>query len=124
MTKAIREILKLKKGEPFPTLEFLYKYMSGIYTGQFIYLVVEDKMLKNNYAETDIKNRIVRIRQSVFDSAAENDENALKIIKHEIGHCLLHTNDVELIFAKSEKDIKIKKIEDPEWQADIFVEYL
>ena len=124
IAKAIRKILKLENNEPFPVIKFIEVLMSGLHESQFMFVVVDDKDLKYNYAETDIKNKVVRIRQSVYEKAVNNDENALKIIKHELGHYFLHRKDVELIFAKSDKETKIKVIEDPEWQADVFAEYI
>lgn len=124
ITKVIRKILNLKNNEPFPVIKFIEILMSGLDESQFTFIVVEDKDLKYNYAETDIKNRIIKIRQSIYNLAVNGDEDALKIIKHELGHYFLHRKNVELIFAKSDKEIKIRKTEDPEWQADIFAESL
>ncbi len=119
----IRSRLGIEKGKPFPVIEYIEHCLSGLIKNEYIFLIVEDKDLKENYAETDIKNKIMRIRESVYEKACNGDEFGLKILKHELGHYFLH-DCVEAIFPKNESEVKIRMIEDPEWQADVFADYI
>lgn len=119
----IRKALNLKSGEPFPVIHFLDNYASGLQEGQYTYEIVEDRELRNSYAETDIRRKIIRIRESVYEAAIRNEEWALKVIKHEIGHYFLH-NNIEPIFPKADTTVKLRDIEDPEWQADVFADLI
>lgn len=119
----IRKQLGIEKGKPFPVIRYIETCLSGLIKNDYTFLIVDDKELKENYAETDVKNKIMRIRESIYDRACLGDEIALKILKHELGHYFLH-DSVEAIFPKNELEVKLKRTEDPEWQADVFADYI
>ena len=119
----IRKQFGIEKGTPFPVISFIETCLSGLRENDYTFVIVDDKELKENYAETDVKNKIMRIRQSVYDKECLVYEIALKILKHELGHYFLH-DSVEAIFPKNELEMKVRKTEDPEWQADVFADYI
>lgn len=82
----------------------------------FEYEIVEDKELKNNYAETDLNRDIIRVRESVYIGATEGNYRDRFTIAHEIGHAILHKNRTFLC----REDENLKPYEDPEWQANTF----
>ncbi len=82
----------------------------------FDFEIVEDNEMKNNYAETDLNNNIIRIRESVFLGAGDGNPRDRFTIIHEIGHFILHKNRVLLC----RSDEKIRAFENPEWQANTF----
>lgn len=80
------------------------------------YQVVEDDKLSDNvYAETDLIQKKIYIKESVYNRAAEGSTRDRFTIAHEIGHIIMHTN--RIIVCRGEE---IKKYEYPEWQADHF----
>ena len=82
----------------------------------FDYEIVEDKELKNNYAETDLNRDIIRVRESVYNGATEGNYRDRFTIAHEIGHAILHKNRTFLC----RENENLKPYEDPEWQANTF----
>lgn len=123
IASSIRKLLRIENGKDFPVIRFIESCMSGLINNEYTFIVVDDKELKENYAETDVKNKIMRIRESIYDNACCNDYFSLKVLKHELGHFFLH-DSVEAIFPKNESEVKLKCIEDPEWQADVFADYI
>lgn len=116
-----KETIGLKKNEPFNAVKFLDEYLSGLNDGQYTFEIVEDSELRTNLAETNIGEKTIKIRQSVYDKAYLGDEEAIKTIKHEYGHWLMHRDVIPIL---PKQAIKLRDTEDPEWQADVFAEYL
>lgn len=123
LAKYIRKSIGLKKDEPFPVIRFLSTSLSGLKENQFTLEILEDSEMKTNFAETNMTEKTMKVRQSVYDGAVLGDEYCLKILKHELGHYFLHF-DAEVIMPKNNSKIKIPKEEDTEWQADVFSEYI
>jgi len=78
--------------------------------------IVPDGTLHNCYAEAIPVKHLIRITETVYDGACCGNPRDRFTIAHEIGHLLLHTPD-KISFARAEK---IKKYEQPEWQANTF----
>ena len=83
---------------------------------EFDYEIVEDREMKSNYAETDLSNDVIRIRESVYLRARQGSPRDRFTVAHEIGHYVLHKGKVLLC----RSDEKIKPYEHPEWQANTF----
>lgn len=81
------------------------------------YEFVSDESMKGKYAETDIVNRVIRVRESVFKRAAEGIPRDRFTIAHEIGHFVFHCF---LGFSLCRSTEDVKSYEDPEWQANTF----
>ncbi|CAL7888132.1 ImmA/IrrE family metallo-endopeptidase [Fusobacterium necrophorum subsp. funduliforme] len=93
------------------------KYLEYLQYVEFLEIeVVPDLALKNSYAETDLLNRKVYIRESVYIRAAKGNPRDRFTIAHELGHVVLHTGRIVVCRANEE----IKAYENPEWQANQF----
>lgn len=107
----LQDVVYFPVVEVFEILQFLY---DGLDTE-----IVEDYELRDRYAETDIENKVIRVRQSIYDKACEGDGFSRMTIMHEIGHyeCLVNQ---PIKFSRASDDAEIKPYEDPEWQAKCF----
>jgi Zn-dependent peptidase ImmA (M78 family) len=116
--KNLRERLHLNGQIRFPVVEFL-EIMEEIFPG-FSKEIVSDHELPDKHAETDITNKVIRVRESVYDAACDGSGRDRMTIAHEIGHYLfIVVNSVSL--ARSfDKDEAIPAYMDPEWQAKCF----
>lgn len=84
---------------------------------KFEYEIVEDHELYNKYAETDILNKIIKIRESVYLGASKGNVRDRFTIAHELGHFILHSIGG---FSLARHIEKIEVYENPEWQANTF----
>lgn len=112
-----REGLGLQDVVYFPVTE-VFEVLPLLYDG-LVTDIVEDHELRNRYAETDIENKIIRVRRSIYDKACEGEGFSRMTIMHEIGHyeCLVNQ---PIKFSRAPDDAIIKPYEDPEWQAKCF----
>ncbi|MBO4578752.1 MAG: ImmA/IrrE family metallo-endopeptidase [Clostridiales bacterium] len=84
---------------------------------EFSYEIIDDEEWHDPtaYADTDILEKTIRIRESVYEKACKGYGCDRMIIAHEIAHyfliCVIRLN---LYFSNGEK---IKPCNDPEWQA-------
>lgn len=78
-------------------------------------VVTDEKLNKSIYAETDLINKKIYIKESVYEQACLENPRDRFTIAHEIGHLVLHTE--RIILCRGEE---IKKYESPEWQANVF----
>ena len=113
IAKQVREKFHLDNEKSVDIIKFLE--IASFYL-EFDYEIVPERELKNNYAEIDLNNSIIRIQESVLLGASEGNPRHRFTIAHEIGHYILHKNRV--ILCRS--DEKIKPYEHPEWQANTF----
>lgn len=93
----------------------VFEYLSLI-LGYDYHLVCDDS-IKGKYAETDIINKVIRIRESVYTGAALGISRDRFTIAHEIGHFIFHCF---LGFSLCRSSEDVKPYEDPEWQANTF----
>lgn len=91
--------------------------------GAIEFHIVEDHELKNEYAVTVPKERIVIVRQSVYDNASVGIPRDCFTLAHELGHLLLHTN-VDSVYAFSQSPSFHHYTQDAEWQANTFASEL
>lgn len=112
-----REGLGLEEVLFFPVIE-VFEILPLLYDG-LVTDIVEDSVLKNRYAETDIENKIIRVRQSIYDKACNGDGFSRMTIMHEVGHyeCLVNQ---PIKLSRAPDNVKIPAYEDPEWQAKCF----
>ncbi len=71
----------------------------------------------NAYAKYEPITQTLKVRDSVYDGAFNDNTRDRFTIAHEIGHAILHTN-VTQSYARFNQ--KPKAFEDPEWQANEF----
>lgn len=114
MTNCLRNFLKISLEEEFPVLEFLEKIIPLFdYTME----ICEQNEMQKEYALTLPEEKILKLREDVYIGATEGNPRDLFTIAHEIGHIFLHDSK-SIALARS--DYKVKKFEDPEWQANTF----
>lgn len=83
--------------------------------------IVEDHELPKRYAVTyPDRNKIV-LQQSVYDALCDGDNHARFTVAHELGHLVMHRNQVA--YARSKVPGGHKIYEDSEWQADVFASH-
>ncbi|ARB44969.1 ImmA/IrrE family metallo-endopeptidase [Alloalcanivorax xenomutans] len=79
--------------------------------------VVEDHVLGDEEAVSYPDKSFMRIKETVYDKAANDDGHCRFTIAHELGHMIMHKGQAN--FARGTSgDHKI--FEDSEWQADAF----
>lgn len=112
----IRKELGLEKEYYFPIVEFL-ELMPEIFTNFTYEIVSDDELDYRKFAETDVENEKIFIKESVYDKACQGSGLDRFTIAHEIGHyLLLSVSGVK--FART--SVKPKTYENPEWQAEAF----
>lgn len=101
-------------------LENIHLFLSNV-----SYEIVDDDYFKNNEkAKTDFNNDgsiIIKISNSVYEGACQNNGTDRFTITHEISHVLLITEYgfPEAKWCEDGSYIYISKYTDPEWQADL-----
>ncbi|MBR4576008.1 MAG: ImmA/IrrE family metallo-endopeptidase [Clostridia bacterium] len=114
-----RSLLGIEDVYHVNVLKILEHVMPMLFEG-FTYEIVQIQELPmNRHADTDVINRIIRIREDIYDKACKNDGQARMTIMHEIAHYLLFVV-CGVKFARSFADKPVKTYEDPEWQAKAF----
>lgn len=78
----------------------------------------DDPDLAGAHAAYDVKNRVIRVRQSVMIRCMAEDPDAIFTICHELGHVCMHADPV--LFRRRARTGRPGKYTDPEWQADRF----
>lgn len=86
---------------------------------EFTLEILETDKLPNEYAETDILKKIIRVREDVYLDAIKNGQRSRFTLAHEIAHLLLHDEKTILQQPTGGKS-SIKTYENPEWQANTF----
>lgn len=113
----IRVSLGLENQLYFPIVQVL-EVMPEIFEG-FYYEILDDKDLPDCHAHTDIINRCIRIRNSVYNGACDGKGRDRMTIAHELGHYLtLVVSSFKL--NRAFKKTKVNTYQDPEWQAKAF----
>lgn len=99
----------------FPIVEFL-ESMPFIYEG-FTYEIVKDDLFPSNkHGDTDVINKVIRIKESVYEGAVKGNGRDRMTIAHEVSHFL--TLCVEgYSFERNFDNKSIDACRDPEWQA-------
>jgi Zn-dependent peptidase ImmA (M78 family) len=118
--RAIAEIVRKKMGYNnvlyFPIMQLLEHKMPTWFEGFHYEVVLLSDFPSNIHAETDIKEKVIRIREDVYNGAVNNVGRDRMTIAHEIAHyILLVVNGVKLY--RSFQDSKPVAYRDPEWQA-------
>lgn len=111
-----RSLLGIEDVIHINVLRILEHVMPTLFEG-FTYEIVQIHDLpRNRHADTDVINRIIRIREDIYAKACKNDGQARMTVMHEIAHYLLLVV-YGVKFARSFADRPVKTYEDPEWQA-------
>jgi Zn-dependent peptidase ImmA (M78 family) len=114
----LRKALKLENEIYFPIVDLL-DVMCEIFP-QFSYCIVPDDTFPSNvHADTDVINQHIRIKESVYNGAAEGNGRDRMTIAHELGHyftiCFCGFK-----FQRNFKNEAVPTYKSPEWQAKCF----
>ncbi len=110
-----REKLGLKDAIWFPVVEILDALC--VLLPDFSYEIVEDDELPMGvHADTDVINRSIRIRQSIYEGACDGEGRDRMTIAHEICHYLTIVEE-GFNYRRIYGETPIRAFEDPEWQA-------
>jgi len=114
----IRKQFELHDEKHFPVVHFLEFGLTQI-DEDFNYEVVTLNELPFDYARTYPEKRQIVIREDVYLNALNGIGRDRFTIAHEIGHYILHRPKM-LGLARNNKQEKVPKFKDPEWQANTF----
>ncbi len=90
--------------------------MPELFEGFSYEIVPKEAFPSKRHADTDVVNRVVRIREDIYEKACEGDGQARMTVMHEIAHYLLIVV-CGVRFFRSFADETVKPFADPEWQA-------
>lgn len=113
LAEEIKESLNLNLDDKINIIE-VFEHLALLLG--YEYEIVCDNEMRNNYGETDLSNKVIRIRESVYIGATNGIPRDRFTIAHEIGHFILHCNGYSLC----RTDKEVRPFEDPEWQANTF----
>ena len=118
LASILRKHLGLENERYFPVVELL-DVMYEIFP-RFSYEIVLDSTFPPNvHADTDVMNHHIRIKESVYNGAAEGNGRDRRTIAHEIGHyftlCFCGFQ-----FQRNFKKEAVPAYRSPEWQAKCF----
>ena len=85
----------------------------------FNYEIISKKEMPDKYGETFPDQKLILLREDVYLGAAKGNGRDRFTVAHEIGHLLLHQKDT-ISLPRLTPHKKIKRYENPEWQADAF----
>lgn len=111
-----RKLLGIEDVLHVNVLKILELAMPTLFEGFTYEIVQRNELPKNRHADTDVVNRIIRIREDVYEKAYNNDGQARMTIMHEIAHYLLIVV-CGVKFARTFANERVETYEDPEWQA-------
>lgn len=116
LARQFREMLGIENVLYVNVLRILELVMPTLFEGFEYEIVQRHELPKKRHADTDVVNKIIRIREDIYEKACNGDGQARMTIMHEIAHYLLIVV-CGVKFARSFTDESIKAYEDPEWQA-------
>lgn len=113
--RSIRKELELTNILYFPVGK-LTEYFTLIFPECSLEIVEDNELPKKEHAVTDINNKIIRIKESVYDGACAGSGRDRMTIMHEFAHYfLLVKNSFEVTQVHGKKTVAAYR--DPEWQA-------
>lgn len=117
LANSIREQFQVTENY-FPVdivLEFIHVLAPG-----YRFEVLKEQDMGDNHGLTQYHDKVIQIRQDVYEGGCRGEGRDRMTIAHEIGHAILHTDSLV-----SARDFgSIKTYEDPEWQAKAFAGHL
>lgn len=119
ITQYLRKQLRCDSNSPLNILAIL-EYAMPELSENFNYSIKQQKDMRiNAHAYTDPQTNEIVIREDIYERARLGEGRDRFTIAHEIGHYILHSNEV-VALTRVYPDEKIKPYEDVEWQADAF----
>lgn len=119
LTNFIRKIVGLENERYFPIREFLEFLMPKI-DEDFVLEVLTKHEMGSNHGLALPEEKIIRLREDVYDGAIAGKPRDRLTMAHEIGHYFLHTKE-RISFARNRGGSgELPAYRDPEWQANAF----
>ncbi|MDD4096117.1 MAG: ImmA/IrrE family metallo-endopeptidase [Oscillospiraceae bacterium] len=119
IAKKFRKTIPLRDGMYFPVVEIIEWLSRDGNSGDigFDFEVVDDNSL-NHYADYNPITRVLKVQQSVYLGACNNNGRDRFTLAHELGHVVLHScvNN----FAREKTGSCPPAFRNPEWQANTF----
>lgn len=115
----------------FRIVDFLYQTLPNLLVGKALEILVFDDLKEDSPAFVRFSNERrhgyqaveLHIEKWVLHNAKLGDEEARKIIAHEIGHIILHDASAQKFSQGSEKNMRfLENEESGEWQAKRFAD--
>lgn len=111
----LRKVFKVGKRLYFPVCE-IFEIFPQIFPECTIEICEDSEFDEYTHGTTDITNKIIKIKESVYDGAVNGNGRDRATLLHELCHyLLLVVNSMSLTRKFSNK--KIPAYKDPEWQA-------
>ena len=115
---ALKKKVGLENELYFPILPFVENVLP-ILIPDFQFEVVPVYEMGSKHGETFPSKNIIRIREDIYNRAAEGEGRDRLTVAHEVGHLFLHEDD-SIALCRLDPNEKLKAYEDPEWQANAF----
>lgn len=115
--KTLRKLLGLENAMKFPMVE-VFEILST--TGLFNYEICTKHEMGNKCGETIPSQKLIKIREDIYDLACNGDPFSISTLAHELYHLFHHHEESVSFCRKEDGEIKRKAYEDPEWQANCF----
>lgn len=112
----LRECFGLQNTLYFPVLPFLEHRMPLLCDGFNYEIIPARDWPKERHAETDVANRVIRIREDVYEGAAGGKGQHRMTVMHEIAHYLLMVL-CGVKFSRVFGKVPTEAYRNPEWQA-------
>lgn len=122
LTQKIRSLLNLQNDLFFDVVRFVEFFLQEFIPGFTYEYVDQSDLPPGTYAYYDPVNKLMRISIAVYEGAIRGNGRDRFTIAHEIGHCLLHSN--ELLLCRNIENRPLQAFENPEWQANTFASFL
>jgi len=118
LTNELREIVDMSSEKYFPVVEFL-EWGLPQFDPKFTLEIVTPSSMNNEYGVTYPEKKLIRLREDVYEKAANGSFRDRFTIAHEIGHYFMHSPE-KIAFARSQVKDEVPAFKDPEWQANTF----
>ncbi len=100
-------------------VKFAEHTLAEVIDGFDLIPVSPDKLPPCTEALADVTRPIIKVSEHIYDAACDGAHRPRFTIAHEIGHLVLHRNQLSAFARRSEKTPH-QAYEDSEWQADTF----
>lgn len=114
IAESVREMIRWTQ-PCFPIVEFMEAYHQ--IEPEFVFDIRECKEMADNHGITYPDEKIMLIREDIYDRACAGQGRDRLTIAHEFGHLFLHSG---LGFARKESKTNIPSYCNSEWQANCF----
>lgn len=119
LTNLIRRLSGLTDERYFPIKEFLELVMPRM-DEDFVLEVLPKHEMGNNHGLAIPEDKIIRLRDDVYEGAYAGKPRDRLTVAHEIGHYFMHRKE-RISFARNRgSSTPVPAYRDPEWQANAF----